>query len=513
MTQADRAIERPLAMRVRELRKRFASTQALDGVSFDLARGSIHALLGGNGSGKSTLIKILAGVQRADAGRLELVGGRAFDLRAMTPAQARLAGLHFVHQQRSTFPDLTIAENLAVGRGFDTGPGYRIRWRHTRRRAAEVLERFHVNAHPETVLGDVGPATQTMVAIARALQDQEGAHEGVLLLDEPTAALPSTEAALLHEALRRYAEAGQTIVYVTHRLEEVFAVADRATLLRDGRLVDTVSPSELTHDDLVELIMGRSVEQIERLRTRTSDSVVLELTGVSAGPLHPLDLTVRAGEVAGVAGLIGSGRSSLLKSLFGAMPLRSGHVRVDGHQVSPSNPHVAMAAGLAYIPEDRGDAGFPQLTVEENLSIAALDRYRRASVINSRAARRDASELLHSYGIKAEAVHTSFSSLSGGNQQKAILARWCRRNPRVLLLDEPTQGVDVGARAEIYALVRRAVSEGAAALVASSDFEELAALCDRAIVLRRGFNVGELAGPDLSSHRLERLAHSEMAAA
>lgn len=496
------------AMRVIDVRKRFASTQALNGVSFDLARGSVHALLGGNGSGKSTLIKILAGVHRGDEGRLELPDGQALDLRAMTSAQARSAGLHFVHQQSSTFPDLTIAENLAVGRGFDTAPGYRIRWRQTRRRAEEVLERFHVNARPETLLGEVGPATQTMVAIARALQDQEGAQEGVLFLDEPTAALPNAEAVLLHEALRRYAEAGQTIVYVTHRLDEVFAVADRATLLRDGELVDTVSPSELSHDDLVELILGRSVEQIERLRTESTGSAILEVTGLSAGPLEPLDLTVCVGEVVGVAGLIGSGRSSLLRSLFGAMPLRSGRIRVNGRQVSPSTPRDAMTAGLAYIPEDRSDAAFPQLTVEENLSIAALDRYWRAGVVNSRAARRDANQLLRSYAIKADRVETSFAELSGGNQQKAILARWCRRNPAVLLLDEPTQGVDVGARAEIYTLVRGAVAKGAAALVASSDFEELAALCDRVIVLRRGHNVGELAGDELSGQHLERLAHS-----
>ena len=285
---------------VERVAKAFGATQALEDVSLELRRGSVHALLGGNGSGKSTLIKAIAGVEPADAGELEVRGGR-HDLRTMTPALARQAGLHFVHQQRTTFPALTVAENLAIGRGFETGAGGRIEWRRARARAAAVLERFQIDAHPDAELGRLGPATQTMVAIARALQDQEGEADGVLLLDEPTASLPAPEAALLLDALRRYAAAGQAIVYVTHRLEEVFALADRATLLRDGRVVGEVEPSRLDHDALVELMMGRSVEQIERLRGRPEGRVVLAVEGLAAGPLAPLDLEVRAGEIVGLA--------------------------------------------------------------------------------------------------------------------------------------------------------------------------------------------------------------------
>jgi ribose transport system ATP-binding protein len=501
---------RGVALAVSRVSKRFGPTVALDDVAFELARGSIHALLGGNGSGKSTLIKVLAGVESADRGRLD-TRGHAFDLRTMTPAQSRAAGLRFVHQQRSTFPELTIAENFALGRGFEKTASGRIRWRQTRRHAAQVLERFGIDAHPDTEVGDLAPAIEKMVAIARALQDQDGAHDGVLLLDEPTAALPDAEVTILADALRRYAARGQTILYVTHRLEEVFAVADSATLLRDGQLVATVSPRELTHDDLVELIMGRPVEEVARLRGRRRGTAILEVRDLAAGPLEPLTLSLRAGEVVGVSGLIGSGRSSLLKALFGALERRSGEVRLDGARVDLPTPHAAMAAGFAYVPEDRaGDAAFAELSVKENLSIASLDAYSRLGRLRMRREDRDAHELLGRFRIRAESVEAPLSSLSGGNQQKAILARCLRRDPRVLLLDEPTQGVDVGAREEIYELVRDAVANGAAALLASSDSEELATVCDRVVVLCKGRLVGELAGDELASEELQRLAHTEI---
>jgi ribose transport system ATP-binding protein len=492
--------------------KAFGATQALDDVSLELRKGSVHALLGGNGSGKSTLIKLIAGVVSADAGQLE-IRGQLHELGSMTPARARAAGLHFVHQQRAIFPELSVMENLAIGRGFDMGAGGRVEWRRTRRRAAAVLERFQIDARPDQELGELGPATQTMVAIARALQDQDDSGDGVLLLDEPTAALPAPEADLLLEALRRYADAGQAIVYVTHRLEEVFAVADRATLLRDGRVVGVVEPRSLDHEALVELMMGRTVEQIERLRGRVEGPVVLAARGLAAGPLRPLDLDLREGEIVGLGGLIGSGRSSLLKALFGAMSLESGEVRIDGEQRRLDSPPAAMAAGLAYVPEDRqADAAFPELSVGENLSLTVVPDYWHRGVLSRRREHRDALGLFDSFLIVAESDAAPLHSLSGGNQQKVVLARWLRRQPRVLLLDEPTHGVDVAARAEIYELVHGAVAGGAAALIASSDFEELARLCDRVIVLRRGEVVAELDGEGLDAERIARLANAQVAA-
>ncbi|HSK50612.1 MAG TPA: sugar ABC transporter ATP-binding protein [Solirubrobacterales bacterium] len=500
------------ALQVERVAKAFGPTQALDDVSFALREGSVHALLGGNGSGKSTLIKLIAGVETADAGELE-IGGARYDLRTMTPALARGAGLHFVHQQRTTFPQLSVTENLAIGRGFDTGRGGRIEWRRARRRAAEVLERFRIDADPDQALEQLGPAKQTMVAIARALQDQADASSGVLLLDEPTASLPAPEVRLLLDALRGYADAGQSIVYVTHRLEEVFAVADEATLLRDGRVVATVEPRALDHEKLVELMMGRTVEQIERLRGRPEGRSVLRARGIEAGPLAPLDLEVRAGEIVGLGGLTGSGRSTLLRALFGVVPLRGGDVSVDGEPRPISSPPRAMAAGFAYVPEDRQrDAAFPELSVGENLSLTVIPDYWHRGILNRRGERRDVLGLFDSFLIKAESAEAPLRSLSGGNQQKVVLARWLRRSPRVLLLDEPTQGVDVGARAEIYELVHRAVAEGAVALVASSDFEELARLCDRVIVLCKGAVTAELSGDELDAERIARFANAEVIA-
>ena len=501
------------ALRVADVYKSFGPTQALRGASLELHTGTIHALLGGNGSGKSTLIKALAGVQPADSGVLE-IGSTKVELRDMTPARARELGLRFVHQQPSTLDALTVAENLAIGGpGFDVDRVGRIRWRRTRRRAAEVLERFEIDVHPDDEIGSLGPAKKTMVAIARALQDQEHASDGVLLLDEPTAALPAHEVDILLNALSSYARTGQTIVYVTHRLEEVFVAADRATLLSDGRVLDTVLPRELTHDALVELMVGRPVDQIERSRESSQGSVVLEVDGLAAGRLDGISFSARAGEIVGVAGLIGSGRSTLLEALFGVSVARAGTVRLHGHAVKLTSPREAMAAGFSFVPEDRAsDAAFIDLTLKENLSVASAGRYWRRGLPRHRTEARDAQALRDEFGIKAPSIDTPMSSLSGGNQQKAILARWLHRNPKVLLLDEPTQGVDVGARAEIYSQIRRAVDAGSVAIVATSDTEELAAICDRVLVLRHGQQVAEIAGTAVSSEALQRLIHADGAA-
>jgi ribose transport system ATP-binding protein len=320
--------------------------------------------------------------------------------------------------------------------------------------------------------------------------------------------LPHTEVQLLLDAVRRHAERGQTVVLVTHRLEEVFAVADNAILLRNGRLVDEVSPRSITRADLVELIIGRAVEEAAPSGGTTDGPVVLEVEGLRSGPVGPVDLSLRAGEIVGIAGLVGSGRSSLLKTLFGVLRPDAGQIRLDGTPLTLSSPRKAMRAGFAFVPENRAeDAAFPELDLTENMSVSVLGQYFRGGRIAVGRERRDATALLGTYLIKAQSVGDALSSLSGGNQQKAIVARWLRREPRVVLLDEPTQGVDVGARAEIYGLIRRAVDAGSVALVASSDSEELAAVCDRVLVLRRGRIVGEILREQLSSNRIERLAH------
>ncbi|MBS1871500.1 MAG: sugar ABC transporter ATP-binding protein [Actinobacteria bacterium] len=504
------------ALRVREVRKDFPGTRALDGVSLDVLPGEVHALVGGNGCGKSTLMKILAGVQPADAGSAE-IGGAVHDLRHFSAALARRCGLHFVHQQSSVFPDMTVAENLAIGRGYETGPLGAIRWARLRRRVAAVLERFEIAARPDDRVDRLRPATQTMVAIARALQDQEVAHEGVLALDEPTASLPPDEVATVLDALRRCAARGQAIVFISHRLDEVLGVADRITVLRDGRVVATVARDGLDHDGLVELIVGRRVEPLAAaapaaVREAADAAPALEVAGLAGGAVRGADLTLHAGEVVGVAGLNGSGRSTLLRLLFGEQQAREGSVRAGGRALALARPRDAIDAGFAYVPEDRAVAGlFPELSVAENLSGGFAGDYARHGRLVHRLERADARAAMERFLIRAASPEVAISTLSGGNQQKVVLARWLRRRPHVLLLDEPSHGVDVGARAEIAGLIRAAAEEGTAVLAVSSDFEELVALCDRVLLMREGRIAGEVAGAQLTVERIDHLLHSEAA--
>jgi ribose transport system ATP-binding protein len=417
------------ALAVRGVSKAYGSTHALNDVSLTVEPGTIHALLGGNGSRKSTLIKILAGVVDADAGVL-IANGDATNAQSQTPAVARAMRLHFVHQQSSTFENLSVTENLAIGRGFDTGVAGRIRWREQRKRAAGVLARFGIAAEPDALVGELGSATQMMVAIARALQDQDHAHDGVLLLDEPTASLPPHEVDILLSALRRYAESGQSIVYVTHRLDEVMRVADAATVLRDGQVAAELRSGEFDHDELVDAIMGRALVKVTRAemssRPRTGGDPVLELRDGDGEPL----LSLHAGECVGVAGLLGSGRSALLRRIFGVLPRPDEELVVDGRTVAAGTPWHAMRSGIAYVPEDRPrDAIFADQSITENLSVVTLDALRHLWWVDSRAERARARQLINEYRVRASSEAASLGSLSGGNQQKVVVARWMQRRP------------------------------------------------------------------------------------
>ena len=498
-------------VRVANLSKSFGGTRALVDVDFDVVPGEIHALLGGNGSGKSTLIKVLAGVYAAGGGEIE-AGGRTAGAGGWTPKDAFAAGLRFVHQNPGVFPALSVAENMAIGHGFPTGFGARIRWRELHERTRALLARFHIAATPEMPLGALSPAGRTMVAIARALQDSEGdgGAGSVLLLDEPTAALPAPEVDLLLDALRRYAAAGQTIVFVTHRIDEVVDIATRVTVLRDGRCVGTLPRSEVSESRLVELIVGRPLEHMyPETVAGAAAGVVLELRGVAGGAARGVDLQVHRGEILGLAGLLGSGTSETLRLAFGLLPRSVGEVLLEGRALAGLDPAAAMSAGVAYVPADRGaEAIFAAMSVRENLSAAGVHRYWRRLRLRHDEERRDAQASLRDFLIRAASDSAPISTLSGGNQQKVILARWLRRRPRLLLLDEPTQGVDVGARAEVWTLVRRAAAEGTAVLVVSSDFDELARVCDRVAVLRGGRVVAEVRPPALDGNRLTELAYS-----
>jgi len=485
--------EREVVLRVSRLSKAFPGTQALEGVDLDVRRGEIHALVGGNGSGKSTLVKILAGVHKPDAGTIEVA-----------------ADLHFVHQDPAVFLDLSVADNLAIGRGFETDATKRIRRRAVRRRTERILERFAIEARPETRLSALRPAARTMVAIARALQDQEGRRRGVLVLDEPTTSLTDSDVTLLLDALRRYAAAGQSMLFVSHQLDEVLGFAERVTVLRDGRKVTTTATADVDHAGLVELIAGRPLERMyPEAAGRPEDVAVLEVRGLTAAVPRDVALSVAAGEIVGLAGLVGSGADQIVECIFGARTPTSGTVLVNGKALPPGRPKAALARDVYYLPGQRERALFPDLSVGENLSAAEVRRYWGYLGMRKARERRDARATIDRFGIGAASESQPVQLLSGGNQQKVVVARWLRRRPRVLLLEEPTRGVDVNARAAIYRLIRAAADDGAAVLLVTLDFDELAGLCDRVLVVDEGRIVAERHGPDIDPQVLTELAYGQ----
>jgi ribose transport system ATP-binding protein len=485
------------ALAVRDVSRAFGATQALDHVSFTIAQGETHALLGENGSGKSTLVKILAGVYHGDDGTFDR-RGEEFPAADMTPVSAEALGLRFVHQSPSTFPRMTVQENMAMGGTFPTRAGG-IRWRELRRTTQRLLDRYAIAATPETLLGDLRPADQTMVTVARALSDSDEAEDLILVMDEPTAALPEHEVEVLLGSLRHCKSLGHTIIYVSHRIEEVLSLADSVTVLRDGSHVVTRPIEGLSEDELVNHIIGRSLGSVfpAGSKRRPGDRV-LEVEHLCGGPLRDVSFVAERGEIVGIAGLLGSGRTELLRMIFGAYPREGGAVRISGRSLDRATPRAAIAAGVGYVPEDRHqDAAYLGLTVRENLSITHVRKYWRGVRYDHAAERRDVQQAFESFSIRAAGPSEFMSSLSGGNQQKTILARWLTLAPRLLLLDEPTQGIDIGARAETYDSIRAAVNKGMTALLVSSDYEELARMSDRVLVLGDGRIRTQLSGQSL----------------
>ena len=485
-------------LRVTGVRKSFGGTRALAGVDLSVRAGEIHALVGGNGSGKSTLLKILAGVLPADDGSLQL-NGRTWDLTSFDAHDSQACGLRFVHQQPTVFPNLSVMDNLCVNGAYRRGPAGRIRWGATRSRVREVLGRFGIDAGPDDVLGSLSPAKRTMVEIARALQGIDTSDISVLALDEPTAALPHKEVDLLLSMLQRFAqESGQAILFVSHRLDEVVTIARRVTVLRDGQNVSTMDHDDVTKTALVEAIVGRPLETYfpEPVVLHKDSRPILRARGISGGVVEGFDLEVHPGEVVGLTGPMGSGRSSVLKLIYGAMPMRSGELELDGKSLTVHDPEDAISAGIGYVPEDRiGQAVLPSLSIADNLAVVDARAYWNGVQQRGRELA-DAAEAIGRFGITASSPSAPMSSLSGGNQQKVVIARWLGRPTRLLLLDEPTQAVDVGARADLWRLIHEASESGMAVLIASSDLEELAHLCERVIILRQGRAAAELSGPE-----------------
>ncbi len=486
----DVAIGTEPVLDIRGVSKTFPGTRALDSADFDLYPGEVHALVGQNGSGKSTMIKILAGFHQPDPGGSIELAGRGVEFSDTTVSHE--LGLHFVHQDLGLVPTLDTVENLALGEGYRTGFGGRIKWKEARRDARERIHALGYDFDVRVPVARLTASEQTGVAIARALHDYELAK--VLVLDEPTASLPRHEVSILFEAVRRVCAKGLGVIYVSHRLDEIFMIADRVTPLRDGRVVGTYPVADLDKSQLVSLMIG-DVELSPHVPHDDSIATkeILTVRSLCGEVVDDLDFTASSGEVLGIAGLTGSGREEMLRLLFGALP-RHGEVLVEGEEIESASPSAAIRAGVSLVPADRAGSGsVTPLTVRENFSITDLKRHShiggRLSKSEEQAETRRWIEELDVRPPRTEAI---FGSLSGGNQQKVVLAKWLRNEPRVILLDEPTQGVDIEAKATIHALARKAAADGATVVIASSDDAELCDTCDRILVMRDGKFSAEL---------------------
>ncbi|MGH2936595.1 MAG: sugar ABC transporter ATP-binding protein [Solirubrobacterales bacterium] len=482
----------PRLLSVSGLRKEFPGLRALDDVSFELRSGEILAIVGQNGSGKSTLVKCLAGVYRPEAG--EVVLG--------SPGEARAPEMHFIHQTRALVPGLSTVENLALG-GVGRGSGpLRLAKRRERRRAEELIGGFGLSFDVTRPIVEISPAERTVVAIVRAL-DGWTRPDNVLVLDEPTAELHGEEVEKLFRVVRQVAGSGAGVIFISHRLDEVIELSDRVLALRDGRVVGDVPVAECDHDRLIQMIVGAAIGSLAK-DGREEGELVLAARGLAGGTVAKADLSLRAGEVVGVSGLLGSGREALAGLLFGAHRRSAGGVEVLGSPLAPGDPTAAIAARIAYVPPDRhADGAVMAMSVRENLTLPGLRPLRRAfGRLDRRAELREVEGWIDAVGLRPAEPGRRLELFSGGNQQKVVIAKWLRLEPRVLLLDEPTQGVDVGAKLAIYELVEGAARGGAGVLVSSSDAKELIEVCDRVLVMREGEIVAELGGQSLQEERL-----------
>jgi ribose transport system ATP-binding protein len=470
------------AVRLRHISKSFGGVRALDGAHLEVLRGEVHGLLGENGSGKSTLIKVLAGYHDPEPGGELEVGGRAARL-PLRPGEARTLGLAFVHQDLGLIPSLSVVENLRLTE-LAARRGWRISWSGERRRAAEALARHGVAIDPHAVVAELHPLDRALLAIVRAMEDL-GASGGLLVLDEPTAFLPSAEAERLFALMRSIAQAGTSVVFVSHDLEEARRITDRVTVLRDGRTVGTVVSGETATEEFAAMILGGTpaASTPARATTRAAEAFV-SVAGLRGEILDGLSFEVGRGEVLGVTGLAGSGFEELPYLLFGASRAAAGRLELAGvpYDLTSMTPAAALDARIVLVPSDRArDGAVGSLSLAENLMLPALDRFRAGLRLERGRMVAAAGELLRRFGVRPSEPHMPYESLSGGNQQKALLAKWLQTRPSLLLLDEPTRGVDVGARPHIWALIRAAADDGAAVICASSDSEELATLCDRVL--------------------------------
>ena len=486
--------ERAPVLEMSGIRKVFPGVVALDGVDFDLLPGEVHALIGENGAGKSTLIKIVAGLYRRDGGTMRL-DGEEVDFRS--PADAIARRIKVVYQELDLVPGLSVAENVFLG-GYPKTPRGLVDWATLRRQTAEVLGQLGLTIDPDTPVGHLRVAEQQLVEIARALSRQAR----ILVMDEPTSALSPAEVDRLFDVIARLRRHSVAIVYVSHKLDEIYRIADRVTVFRDGKRVVTKAIAETAPHDLVTWMVGRELKDLFPKTPPRIGRPLLEVRHVNGGGLHDLTFTVHAGEVVGIFGLLGAGINTVGRVLFGASE-RTGTVLLDGREIAPSSPSDAIGKGLGLLTESRKDDGLIlPLSVKENMTLAVLERFARFAWILPRKEARAAVDYVRRLAIKTPSLGQKVRFLSGGNQQKVLMARWMLRELKILMLAEPTRGIDVGSKAEIYRLIDGMAHRGMGILFMSTELPEILGIADRVLVMREGRITADLPRADATQERL-----------
>lgn len=493
-------------LQMSHITKRFPGVLALSNVDFALRKGEVHALLGENGAGKSTLMKILSGVYQPDEGNI------IFEDQAVSfanPLSAQKAGITIIHQEFNLFPELTVEDNIFIGREFCKNNRWRLDEKQQRQAAIDILQKLNLNIAPDTLVADLTVAQQQMVEIAKAIS----VNAKILIMDEPTAALTETEIDSLFQVTRLLKEQGTGIVYISHRLEELALIADRATVMRDGQFIATVDYDAVKISDLIAMMVGRDLGNIYPRREPLSQhKPVLEVSGLTRkGVLNNIDFTLHQGEILGFAGLMGAGRTELARAIFGADPIDSGTITLNGKVTVVKDIPDAIKQGISYLTEDRKKEGLALgLSVERNIMLGNYPEYSdRYGNVDSKRCQQTSQEQVQALRIKTPHLEQAALNLSGGNQQKIIIARWVCKDTDILIFDEPTRGIDVGAKLEIYELMNRLVAKGKSIIMISSELPEVLGMCDRILVMRSGRITGELASDDATQEKIMQYATLE----
>ncbi len=488
-------------LEVDDVRKEFPGVVALDNVKFKLKPGTVHALMGENGAGKSTLMKIVAGIYTPDSGSFKL---RGQDIRLKNPLDALENGIAMIHQELNLMGPMTVAENIWIRREPLNAFGF-VRHGEMHRMTEELFKRLNIDLDPDVNVGTLSVANRQMVEIAKAVSYDSD----VLIMDEPTSALTETEVDHLFNIIRSLRAEGKGIIYITHKMSELFEIADEVSVFRDGKYIATKPSSELTRDQIIHMMVGREITQMFPKVTVPIGDVVLSVKGLALdGVFHDVSFDVRAGEILGMAGLVGSGRSNVAETIFGVTPASAGTISIRGNEIKISSPYVAMQNGMAFLTEDRKETGcFLLLDVQENTQMAVLqNRYVKYGFIQQAALEKDSKAIANTLRVRTPDMQEPIINLSGGNQQKVLISRWLLTEPKILILDEPTRGIDVGAKAEIHRLVSDLAAQGVAVIMISSELPEVLGMSDRIMVLHEGRVTGFLDRKDADQVKIMELA-------